>query len=362
MKIIIIFFFYSFILLNTGCKNKKNTQNLSIEKTTRINNYLNSAVNNTLGLAIAVLKEDTVIYENYLGFEDLNKKRVTKKTIFPLYSLSKLITSTGIFQLLEEKKIKLDDTISLYIDDLPLEWRTIQIKNLLTHSFGLPDYDLMRGNVSDSIALENVFKKKLRFKKGERWEYNQTNFWFLTKIIEKVTNQSFESYILKNQFSEVEKKTLYTSNFIDPIPNRSFKYTFNEKTRHWKKVNFNFGRRANSAGGLNLTLNQFMTWNKKFDQNKFIQTKTKDKMWTPFHYKKPFYFESEKDKFLYGWQQYTSNNEVSYGFTGGLVTGFRKFTNQDITIILLTNGLKGAPIRNKIINKIASIVDEKLIE
>jgi len=359
IKTIIVYFL---ILLSIECKNEKKevSEKLSTEKIIKIDTYLKAELSNTLGLAVAVIKNKKLIYKNYLGKENLKNKKVNGKTIFPLYSISKLITSVGVFQLIEENKIHLDDNISLYIDGLPKEWKNIQVKNLLTHSSGLPDYNIIEGKISDSITLENLFKEKLHFKQGEHWEYNQTNFWFLTKIIEKVTNQSFESFIINNQFSNKKNNILYSSNFIKPIPNRSFKYSFNDSTDNWEKINYNFGKRANSAGGLNFTLNQFIEWNKNFDNNNFIQPDTKHKMWTPFKYKTPFYFENKKDKFLYGWQQYSTNNETSYGFTGGVVTGYRKFINQNLTIIVLTNGLKDTPIHNKIINTIAGIIDENL--
>lgn len=351
-----------FILFGIGCENSKkgNKKELSIEKQNKINEYLKKESTNTLGLAVAVIKDGDVVYESYLGKEDLNNKPVNKETIFPLYSLSKLITSTAIFQLIEEDKTHLDDNISLYIDALPKEWQTIKVKHLLTHSSGLPDYDLMKGDVADSITFKSLTQNKLRFKKGERWEYNQTNFWFLTKIIERVTKKSFEDFIIENQFSS--NKVLYSSNFAAAIPNRSFKYSFNTSSLLWEKINLDFGKRANSAGGLNLRLSQFIEWNKRFDNNELIQPDTKHKMWTSFEFETPFYFEHEKDKFLHGWQQYSSNNEISYGFTGGLVTGYRKFIHQNLTIIVLSNGFKNAPIRNKIINKIAGIVDENLAE
>ena len=123
-----------------------------------------------------------------------------------------------------------------------------------------------------------------------------------------------------------------------------------------------FGKRANSAGGINLTLNQLIDWTIHFDENAFIRPDTKVKMWTPFKFTEPFYFEDVKDRFLYGWQQYSSNNEISFGFTGGLVTGYRKFVNQNLTIIFLSNGFKNSTIANKVINEIASIIDESLTD
>ena len=351
-----------FILFYFGFKNEtpRNFQKLSLEKHHKINDYLETQAENTLGLAVAVIKDGHVIYKNYLGKENLNNKPVDEETIFPLYSVTKLITSTAVFQLIEENKINLDDSISIHIKALPEDWKPIKIKNLLTHSSGLPDYDLTHGDVSDSMTIKNLTQNKLRFEKGERWEYNQTNYWFLTKIIERVTNKNFEDFVMETQFPS--DTILFSSNFMKPISNRSFKYNFNNSSQSWEQVNLNFGKRANSAGGLNLTLNQFIDWTIRFDNNELIKPSSKSKMWTAYDYDIPFYFENEKDKFLYGWQQYSSNNEISYGFTGGLVTGYRKFINQNMTIIVLTNGLKKSPIRNKVINKIAGIIDENLVE
>lgn len=358
--LLVLIFFLSIAFGYFQKKVLDEAKKLPLEKQIKIDHYLEKEAQNTLGIAVAVIKDGNLIYAKYLGKENFNDKPVNEKTIFPLYSISKLITSTAVFQLIEENKIHLDDKISRYIDNIPEKWENIEIKNLLSHSSGLPDYDVMNGKVSDSTMMENLIKKELRFEKGERWEYIQTNFWFLSKIIEKVTGESYEDFVTENQFQN--GNILFSTNFIDTIPNRTFKYNYDNDSQKWLKQNVNFGKRTNSAGGINLTLHQFISWTKKFDNNKLIQPSTKIKMWTPFDYKEPFYFENKKDKFLYGWQQYSSNNEISYGFTGGLITGYRKFPNQNITIIILTNGFKNSTIHNKIINKIAGIVDVSLEE
>ena len=343
---------------NSGIQTR--THEISREKENRITEFLEAQAQNTLGLAIAVIKDGDLVYRNYIGKEDLTGKAVNEETIFPVYSLSKLITATAVFKLIEEDKLSLDDKIGIYLKDLPENWRDIEVKYLLSHSSGIPDYDVMKGEISDSITLPKLFGKKLRFTKGKRWEYNQTNFWLITKIIERVTGQAFENFVVQEQFAG--ENILFSSNFTDTISNRSFKYDYNSSAENWEKLALNFGKRANSAGGINLTLSQFVNWTQRFDQNEIIKPDTKRKMWTPFQYEQEFYFEDKKDKFLYGWQQYSSNNEISYGYTGGLVTGYRKFINQNMTIIFLANGFKNSPIHNKVINEVAGIIDENLAE
>jgi len=112
-----------------------------------------------------------------------------------------------------------------------------------------------------------------------------------------------------------------------------------------------FGRRANSASGLNLSLTELVKWNKRLDENLLLNEKTKQLMWSSYKY------GNKKDEFLYGWGTYANN---SVGFTGSGVTGYRKFLDDDLSIIFLSNGFnKPEPVHNEIIDKVASIVLNK---
>ena len=75
-----------------------------------------------------------------------------------------------------------------------------------------------------------------------------------------------------------------------------------------------------------------------------------------------FDFDNKQDKFLHGWGIYETNKIKSFGFSGGYLTAFRKFTDSDLAIIFLSNGYKYFHIEDQVINHIAGIVDEKLID
>ena len=144
------------------------------------------------GVAVAILKDNKVIYKNYLGLGNLEYNiPVNKSSLFRLHSLSKVFVSVGVFQLIAQHKISLEDKIAKHLDDLPNDWKNIKIKHLLSHSSGLPD---MREetNPSEEIAKKNVYAKKNQFPFGERASYNQTNFWLLNRIIRKVTKTDFQ--------------------------------------------------------------------------------------------------------------------------------------------------------------------------
>ncbi len=110
------------------------------------------------GAAVAVIKNEEVVYKKYLGQASLEyDAAITNKSLFRLHSLSKIFVAVGVFQLIEEKKMALEDPISKYLTDLPLAWQAVKIKHLLSHSSGLPD---MREetNPSEAIALKTVYE------------------------------------------------------------------------------------------------------------------------------------------------------------------------------------------------------------
>lgn len=359
-KIKIILFTLSTILVSSCISNinDKTEESSSNQLKEEIESYLNEQIeaHKIPGLSVAVVKNNNLIYKGHFGVENLeNNASVNDLTMFPVYSISKLISATAVFQLVERGEISLDDTISKYIENLPKNWRNVTITNLLTHSSGLPNFSLFEGDLSDKEMLSKISKDSIRFEKGNQWDYNQTNFWLISKIIEKVTAISFDEFVLINQFSNSKRGILFSSNFTTKIPHRVYRYDFNDELGVLKKRDIVGGKRAHACNGLNISLDELILWNTKLDLDEFLKPETKTKMWQPFEFKK------DKKTFLYGWDSYRTNNIKSYGFTGGMQTGFRKFINQDITIIYLSNGHKYYPIHNTIIDHIAGIVDPKLI-
>ena len=330
----------------------------------QIDQYIENVIeiNEIPGSALAVIKDGKVIYENYFGKANLEEnKAVDKTTAFKIFSTTKLITSVGVFQLIETGKLSLEDPISKYLDNLPREWQEIKIKNLLTHSSGLPDIVQFEDipfslPYAEKIAL--LSKKPMQFAIGNQYRYNQTNYLFLAKIIEKITGQTFEEYILKNQFPDAKSNAFFLSNFGQITPNGAVRYNYNIEIKKYEKNNYNSGPDSHSANGLNITLAEFIKWNKNLDKDVYLKKETKYSMWQSFP------FANNTDRFAYGWEIVPVNKILSYGFTGGNETAFRKFINNDITVIFLSNGHKYSNlyVQSQVINHVASIVNKTLTD
>ncbi|MEM7380941.1 MAG: serine hydrolase, partial [Bacteroidota bacterium] len=246
-----------------------------------------------------------------------------------------------------------EDKISDHLDNLPEEWSEVEVRNLLSHSSGLPDIIRYKSTLSDEELMSKLTEAGMEFNTGNQFRYNQTNYWLLARIIEKISEMPFDEFVLRHQFSGSDKGVTFSSNAQDSIPNRATRYSYNRETKEFEKDTNNNGKRAHSGNGLNITLKEFMKWNKRLDSGNLLNEETKNSMW------KPFEFANNKDIFLHGWGTYTVGNLDSYGFTGGNLAAFRKFKNKDVTIILLSNGYE-IPAYDMIVNDVARMVIPEL--
>ncbi|WP_431241664.1 serine hydrolase [Flavobacterium sp. P21] len=348
---------FLFLVINIGFSQTKESKEIEQKIDIYIQNVI--AINEIPGAALAVIKDGKVIYEKYYGKASLEEnKKVDKNTIFKIFSTSKLMTTVGVFQLIERGKLSLEDPISKYLDNLPIEWQEIKVKNLLTHSSGLPNIVMfsdipIQAPYKERIAI--LAKKPMDFATGNEYRYNQTNYLFLAKIIEKISGFTFDEYLIQSQFSDVKWGVYLSSNFGEPHSNAAERYNFNRETDSYQKSVLDNGIDSHSANGMNITLDEFIQWNQNLDNNLYLKNETKIKMWEPFQFK-------NKYDFGYGWGIYSINNIHSYGFSGGNETAFRKFPKNNLTVIFLSNGHKYSGVQDQVINHVAGIVDKSLFD
>lgn len=331
------------------------------EQSKAIDDYIKKVIqiNEIPGMAVGIVTDNKVTFQKYYGTETLeNDKKVDSNSMFRVYSTTKLMSNVGLFQLIEKGKVSLEDKISKYIDNIPAEWQNVRVKNLLSHSSGLPDWI----NFSDiatyapnAEVINRLSKEKMEFETGTDYRYNQTNYMLIAMIIEKVTGEKFEDYILKNQFSDSGNQVVFSSNSIEKIPNRIVKYIYNKNTHQYDKSTFVEGRRAHAANGLAISLPAFLQWSIHLSKNDFLKPATRELMWKPFEYK------NKEITFTHGWDTDTFNNIRSYNFSGGNVSAYRIFPDRNLAIIVMSSGYKNFAVFYPVINQIAGMMDKRML-
>ena len=161
---------------------------------------------------VCVRRNGKIIFENAYGYSDLpNKFKNEIDTKFATASAGKVFVAIGILQLIELGKLHFDDCIGDILNcNLKNIDPRINIKQLLNHTSGIPDYfdesvmkeyaelwmDYPNYKIRTSEDLLPLFIDKLMmYPAGERFQYNNTGFVVLGLIIEKVVGTPFDEYI-----------------------------------------------------------------------------------------------------------------------------------------------------------------------
>ena len=161
-----------------------------------------------VGAAVGIVRDGQIIYIKGFGLRDkAADKPVDADTRFEIGSVTKQFTAAAILQLKEQGKLTLDDRIAKYLPSFP-HANEITLRQLLNQVSGLEDYlaapDAQARVTSVPGSLEQVAeaaKAPLHFVPGSRWEYSNTNYYVLGKIVEIVSGQTYDRYIREHLFA-----------------------------------------------------------------------------------------------------------------------------------------------------------------
>ena len=172
------------------------------------------AVEKDFSGVVLIAENEKVVYHKAFGYREFEPKITLQASdIFELASVSKQFTSMIIMMLKEKGKLNYDDSVGKYLD---IPYKGITIRNLLTHTSGLPDYqDIMdqywdktkvAGN-PDCIGYLNKYAPPKRFEPGEKYEYSNTGYLLLASIAEKASGKDFIELCRKWIFKKLKMKS-----------------------------------------------------------------------------------------------------------------------------------------------------------
>lgn len=221
------------------------------------------------------------IMHYYDGYQELEKKHyINQNTQFNLASLSKMFTAVMAFQLIEKGRLQLEDKISNWFN--APHFTEVTVAQLLTHTSGIPEYIAE----DTTISVETFIEVGLpQFAPKEYWSYSNTNYVLLAKIIEKVSNLSYETY-LRQYIAEPLNLTFTTTQ-----PAKQWEahgQTYNYEEQRYRNVSddpyFHEIEKYNDAygdGGIYATVAEVAKFLKAFLQGQYISKEHVQLMLTP---------------------------------------------------------------------------------
>ena len=154
------------------------------------------------GLTVGISRAGHQVFVKGYGLADVEDGvGASADTVYSFKSITKSFTAAAILQLREERKIDLDEKVGHLLPDLPANWRLLTIKQLLTHTAGLPNYDgeRFRENIGKDLTtaewVRSMADQPLRFEPGAGWSYSNLGYDILGLIIEKLSGTSYTDYV-----------------------------------------------------------------------------------------------------------------------------------------------------------------------
>ncbi|AYK09193.1 cyclic peptide export ABC transporter [Brevibacillus laterosporus] len=197
------------------------TLSLSPQSLEQIESFITKQMNTAEipGLQVIIVEKDKTIYQKGFGYADiLSNKPVTNETLFELGSNSKAFTGLAVLELADKGLLDLNDPVTKYLPWLNLSYKgkiqPITIRQFLYHTSGVPFKSigfLPEGNEEDALekTVRTLLSQELNREPGTRYEYATINYDVLGLVIEKVTKQSFETYIKQNILHALELSHTY---------------------------------------------------------------------------------------------------------------------------------------------------------
>ncbi len=240
------------------------------------------------GVSIGVRQGGETIVAKGYGFADLeNDVKATEHTVYRIGSITKQFTATAVMLLVEDGELSLDDELTTFLPDYPANDNTVTVRHLLNHTSGIKSYTGLgptwREKMTLALSHEELIAlfadEPFDFPPGEQYRYNNSGYYLLGVIIEKVTDQSY---------AEVLRERVW-----DPLAMRESHYLYNSPIVKHRAAGYKVeaGALLNddplsmllpfSAGALGSSVHDLLTWLQAFHGGRVVSDDSYRQMTTP---------------------------------------------------------------------------------
>jgi len=306
--------------------------------------------NDAPGAAVLVAQNGKVLYQKGYGLADVARGApFTPDTKSRIGSITKQFTASAILKLQEEGKLSVQDKLSKYFPGFP-RGDEVTLRHLLTHTSGIRSYTDKPGfmdKVTSPIAPDDLIRSfendAYDFDPGKKWHYDNSGYFLLGRIIEKVSGQTYGEFLRKTFFEPLGMTNTGVHRAGIPLEHEALGYQYSGTT-FTNALNWDMSW-AGGAGSLYSTVEDLFRWNEGVFGGKVLKEASLHAAWTPVK------TEDNQDDdsgngYGFGWfiAHTRGAQEISHG--GGL-NGFSSFLmrlpSQNFTVAILANALPVAP-------------------
>jgi CubicO group peptidase (beta-lactamase class C family) len=324
------------------------------------------------GLAVGIYSRGHVLLAKGYGLASVELNvSVKPETIFQSGSVGKQFVSAAIMMLVEEGKLSLDDSVTKYFPDAPTAWKPILIRNLLSHTSGLSEYEssdrigpkgpfYLRLDFSEDELAKKIEEMPVEWGPGEKWAYRNTNYVLLGIIIHKLTGKPYADFLAERIFKPLGMTSTRLISDRDIIPNRSAGYEIDKKgelkNQDWVSPTFD----STADGTLYFNVLDLAKWDEALYGTKLLKQSSLDRIWTvyPLNDGKP-----NPAGYGFAWMigEQSGHKRIEHGGAWqGFTCNISRYPDDSITLVVLTNLDAGHANPGEIAHVVAGLVNPAL--
>ena len=310
----------------------------------RVDAYMNAAMadGHIPGASLIVLKDGKVVKRAAYGLASVEYDIPARpETLYLLASMTKSFTATAILMLVEEGKIKLDESISVYLADAPEAWTPITVRMLLGHTAGLkdrweePDQSRWRLAYSTADLYAAAKATPLDFAPGTRWQYGDQGYFLLGKIVEQVSGVSYRQFLTGRIFKPCGMDASTTTSQTEIVKNLAQGYTLahGQLLKNHRRTDFGLV----SHFGIVSNVDDLAKFDQTLAAGRLVKPETLAAMWSPTMLPGGDVGRMLDATYGMGWflEGIDGHRIVQHGGASG--TGYVKYPDDHLTVIVLTN-------------------------
>lgn len=311
------------------------------------------------GATVIVVKDGKTVLRRAYGMADTSKGvKMAPEMALRLGSITKQFTSTAILMLADEGKLSLEDDITKHLPDYPTRGKKISIEHLLTHTSGIVSYtskpaysETMTQDMTVARMIDSFKNDPLDFEPGSQYRYNNSGYFLLGAIIEKISGQSYASFLEQRIFQPLGMNGTYYEGF-----GKSRAPVAAGHTR--TAAGFGAARPLSmsqpyAAGSLVSTVDDLARWDAAVSAGRLLKPASWQRAFTAYRLT-----DGKPTNYGYGWEVGKVQGEVMSGHGGGIngfTTHAMRFPEQKVYVAVLTNSDSGPANPGLVARKAAAL-------
>ncbi|MEO8575148.1 MAG: serine hydrolase domain-containing protein [Gemmatimonadales bacterium] len=289
------------------------------------------------GASLLVVRDGKPIVRKSWGLADLETKvPAAPKTNYRLASVTKQFTATAILLLVQDGKLKLDDRIRQWLPTLPNATDQITIRQVLSHTSGLIDYeDVMAPGTTIQVHDTDVLhlletQDSTYFNPGTKYAYSNTGYSLLALIVERASGKSFVTFLHDRIFTPLGMaNSVAFENGTSTVSDRAFGYTM--RNGAWARKDQSSTSAVLGDGGIYSSIDDMAKWDAALYDSRLLSDESRRLAFTPHT------DTNDADvKYGFGWR-ITGETLWHSGETSGFRNVIVRYPARKLTVVILTN-------------------------